>query len=260
MTDTPETEPVIPDSITPYRGYKALNVNADGRLSSPQQHAMWPPGERLEAYCTASREFGWVPVEGSPREMDATQTVAAGGPVFVTATVASSAGVAALRTPVPRHKPTNPLPEGWSWSWEMYTHDVPEPGCSCGIYVASEPEGCLSYMNHCGIIVEISLWGRVIPAHSGARGQYAYPSQILAPRSLVPSVRHVAKLYNIPILVLDPVKSEKVCTGPGCSCVDVCAVTGAKAVFPEQQPEPEPRDKIMDFLTRALTPGSRRVW
>jgi hypothetical protein len=151
--------------------------------------------------CAETREFGWVPVQGEPRSMDDSMTQ--------------------------RPKPSNPLPDGWSWSWEMFTHESPDQHCHCGVYIADEPKTCVSYMGHSnGIICEIALWGRVIPASYGARGQFAYPQRILAPRSLVGSVKLTAKLYNIPILVLDPLDSKEICLEPGCECVETCRVTG----------------------------------
>lgn len=230
----PDYVPIIPDSIEPRRGYKALNVMDDGTLCSPSYAAVWPPGRAYEAMCGATGEWGWTPVQGEPRSMDdrisfEAHRLQGGGMVTVSTALAASS--ASVRVPTQRPKPTNPLPPGWSWSWEMYTHDSPEPGCHCGVYIADEPKDCVTYMGKDnGIICEIALWGRVIPASSGARGQYAYPQRILAPRSLVGSVKDTARLYGIPTLVLDPLESRQICMEPQCECLVLCRVTGESLV------------------------------
>ena len=65
---------VVPDSIDPVKGYKALNVNTnDGTLWSPSETVQWPVKQRLEAHCTRGlSQWSWVPIEGKPREMSAT--------------------------------------------------------------------------------------------------------------------------------------------------------------------------------------------
>lgn len=202
-TPIPPEGPVIPDSIEPYRGYKALDiVAATAELCSPSYATVWPVWDKLSAVCpSGASRWTWVPVEREPRELDATDFVNPGFSVVVTA---SSAAVGVVPTAYPPEpKPNNPLPPGWNWSWEPLTHDAPAEGCNCGIYVASDPEGCLSYLSPTGVIVEIALWGKVIPAHSGARGQYGYPQRILAPEQILKEVRPTAELYQIPIEVLD---------------------------------------------------------
>lgn len=205
---TLEPEPVIPDSITPEYGYKALNVMGD-RLFSPSFTVAWPAGKPLEAHCSAgASNWSWMPVEGEQRSLESIIEASAqmrGG--FLTASTASSSvaiSPASLRISRPPPKPNNPLPPGWSWSWEPQTHDAPAEDCHCGIYVASRPEQCLQYLNaDSGVIAKIAVWGRTIRAHSGARGQYAYPQGILVPAALEESVHEVALRYNIPLDVLD---------------------------------------------------------
>jgi hypothetical protein len=196
-----QEEPVIPDSIEPVLGYKALNVGEDNILYSPSYCVGWPMGKRIEAQCsTQFSHWTWVPVEGEPREMDATETLAHyGGARWVTA-VSSATFPGQYKQPP---KPNNPLPPGWSWSWEPLTHAVPEETCHCGIYIADNPERCLQYLGPDGVIVEVALWGKVIPAHSGARGQYAYPQKLLVPRQMAEEFEATAMLYGVPIDVLD---------------------------------------------------------
>lgn len=199
---------VIPDSIEPVRGFKALSVIGDFSLSSPSQSALWPKRKRMEAQCTSGlSHWAWVPVEGEPRELDATTTLAplmvrAPNVVAVTAVVSSSAiGMPVIPQTPP--KPNNPLPPGWSWSWEALTHDAPAEDCSCGIYVADTPEATLSYLHQNGVIAEIALWGKVIPGTSGARGQYAYVTRLLTPVQIVDEIRPVSEAYGAPMLILE---------------------------------------------------------
>ncbi len=169
---------VIPEAIEPRQGYKALNYSSDGRLFSPSKRMAWPSREKLEATCL-NIQWGWCLVESEPRPLS--------GSVWARSV-----------------QPTNPLPQGWLWSWEPILHDVPSEACGCGCYIVDCPLDCLPYLNkNYGIIVEIALWGRVIPASKGARGQYAYPQRVLAPTALLSEVQPISLLYGIPVLVLD---------------------------------------------------------
>lgn len=253
---------IIPDSIEPRRGYKALNYNAEGMLFSPSEHTHWPPKKRLEATCK-NIEWGWCPIEAEePRSMDDTVTVAvdpavrsAGGALIATparvmastAIVSSSGAWVTPRQPLPRRKPKAKLPEGWVWSWEPLEHEIGE-GCSCGIYVVDEPRDAMNYLDrNYGCMVEVALWGKVVPGSNGARGQYAYPQRILSPRALVPEVRQVSLNYGIAILVLDPVESESICTDPGCECGDHCRITGLPRT-----------DKVSNEVLRQMTAGTSK--
>lgn len=42
---------VIPDTIEPYIGWKALYIQSDGKLFSPSWGHQWTPGEKTEASC-----------------------------------------------------------------------------------------------------------------------------------------------------------------------------------------------------------------
>lgn len=200
------SELVVPDSIEPYKGFKALTIGPDGKFYSPTESGVcWPPRSRLEAVCTRSvSQWNWVPVDGPARELDATKLVPHGTPLVSTAVVwGSSSGGPLRHTTAAVPKPDNPLPPGWNWSWEPLIHNAPAEGCGCGIYAVSRPQECISYVKADGVIVEVALWGNVVPATSGARGQYAYPQRILVPAEIVPEVQPTADLYGIPLLVLD---------------------------------------------------------
>lgn len=256
-----ETTMVIPDSIEPRRGYKALNYDDEGNLFSPSfGHIRWPAKRKLEATCP-NVEWGWCPVEGEPRQLDATVAVDPAYKVWATATTIASSSVGSWgrATARPGRKPTNKLPEGWSWSWEALEHDVPSEDCTCGVYVVNEPRDAMSYLDRGkGCMVEVALWGRLIPGSDGARGQYAYPQRILSPRQLVPHVRPVSLMYGIPILVLNPLESEKVCAHPGCTCGDHCHATGLPRK--DEVDNATLRQMIEDVQERATLPVSRGLW
>lgn len=78
-------------------------------------------------------------------------------------------------------------------------HSVPARMCGCGIY-AAPPDQAAGYFHPDGrVMVEVALWGEVMLATRGARGQYAYPQRIVAyalPKRLV---KRVARAYQIPI-------------------------------------------------------------
>lgn len=183
---------------------------------------MWPTGTRMTAHCTAGlSQWTWVPVEGEPRNVEGTTFVQPGSGAFVTASSASSAANVPHISPPP--KPSNPLPPGWNWSWEPLRHDSPDESCQCGIYVVAKPEDTLGYLKSHGVIVEIALWGKVITAHKGARGQYAYPQKLLVPGKILPEVKATAQLYRLVIDVLDlegtqpnpPIAPAVIQTAPG---------------------------------------------
>ena len=85
MTQAIEPTMVVPDSIEPVYGWKALKITKDGRLASPQQDTIWPVKKRLEAKCSSNRKtFAWTAVYGTPKD----------GPVEVSGTVAGGASFA----------------------------------------------------------------------------------------------------------------------------------------------------------------------
>ncbi len=196
---------VIPDSIEPYIGYKALNMGAnDGWLSSPQQAVVWPPGKRLEASCTRGlSQWSWVPVEGEPRSTDDTTVVSSSSGVMYATSAATTSMITSVRPVQPPRKPNNPLPPGWNWSWEPLTHDVPAEDCSCGIYVVDHPEGCQGYISSRSVLVEVALWGTVIIGERGARGQYAYPQRLIASKRHAVYFRPSSELYGIPVIIAE---------------------------------------------------------
>lgn len=68
-------------------------------------------------------------------------------------------------------------------------HEVPEEGCSCGLYAAKTFEHLQAMDYHtydveCGRLVvcgEVSLWGKVVPGTQGWRAQFGYPRKLFVP-------------------------------------------------------------------------------
>jgi len=68
-------------------------------------------------------------------------------------------------------------------------HAAPEENCACGIYAASEPTTLAPYLDGgharrgavARVLGRVSIWGRVIEAERGWRGEYAYPAHVYVP-------------------------------------------------------------------------------
>ena len=135
--DSP-SEPIIPDSIEPYIGYKALQVSAySNLLHSPAFPFVWPAGHKAVASC-----FQFPPTHS----------------------------------------------------------DAPHRDCCCGFYVANAVwRRRVSMYLHVGegVVVRVALWGRTIVASKGARGQFAYPQEIVAWTCHDSKIQAVAENYCI---------------------------------------------------------------
>lgn len=188
---------VIPDSIEPYIGYKALRITPGGLLTSPQQiHFIWPAGERVEAECGRG-DYRWIKREGA---MPSFPTV--DEQIQMHSYQISSSGAATSKSPfaeviIRPPRPEGDVPEGFHWSWEWFTHPAGWDTCSCGIYVVKD---CRATFTYCGIdtvVCEIALWGNVTLGNKGARGQYAYPQKMYVPQHLSDVAPMVAETYGI---------------------------------------------------------------
>lgn len=178
---------LIPDSIEPYRGYKALRIE-DTYLHSPSQYAQWPKREPLTASCTRSnrQQFGWKLVE-APEGWE--------GHFWVSSEFLAEGTTTTFTWP-----PNEPEP-GHTWIPEPLEHQL--KGCQCGIYVVDSAEATRHYLNGPNrVLVEIALWGQVVIANKGARGQYAYPQRIFAAEQQQQEAIEVASEYDIPIEIV----------------------------------------------------------
>ena len=71
--------------------------------------------------------------------------------------------------------------------WESKSHQVPGPGCTCGMYAGINMQHMIdiNYIQR-GIHGEVSLWGRLMRHTLGWRAQYAYPKFFLVPANMIP--------------------------------------------------------------------------
>src|SRR5271170_8452416 len=71
--------------------------------------------------------------------------------------------------------------------WESKSHQVPDPGCTCGMYAGINMQHLIdiNYVQR-GIHGEVSLWGRLYRHTLGWRAQYAYPKFFVVPMNMIP--------------------------------------------------------------------------
>jgi hypothetical protein len=71
--------------------------------------------------------------------------------------------------------------------WESKSHQVPDPGCTCGMYAGINMQHLIdiNYIQR-GIHGEVSLWGRLYRHTLGWRAHYAYPKFFVVPTNMVP--------------------------------------------------------------------------
>lgn len=178
---------IIPDSIEPYYGYKALKmVGTD--LVSPSQPTTWPKKAPLEAACNAINtqpRFRWKLV-AAPEGWE--------GQFWVPAHFLTEGSTTTFAWP-----PNDP-PEGFTWRPEPAPHDISK--CTCGIYAVDSVVQTRQYLEGTDrVIVYVAIWGQIIRGAKGARGQYAYPQKIYAAEQQT-AARRIAYEYDIPIEIV----------------------------------------------------------
>jgi hypothetical protein len=64
-------------------------------------------------------------------------------------------------------------------------HELPEPGCGCGIHAVTSREAALEWAGWAQsalpnpiVLGRVQLWGRVLPHSGGYRAQLAYPYEL----------------------------------------------------------------------------------
>ena len=76
------------------------------------------------------------------------------------------------------------------------THSAPNEECDCGIYAARSPEALAPYLDSdvLGrmVVGGVRLWGKVIAAERGWRGEHAYPDAIYVPSRTLEQELHKA--------------------------------------------------------------------
>lgn len=199
---------IVPDTIQPYEGWKALRV-LGGVLHSPQQSFRWPPKERAEAECSALT-FRWQPRRGKPaEERDPRRIIVSATPnpgwSFSTSAIVMPHMLQTVSCDdEDENMPPNiELPKGMHWSWEPCKHQAASDNdCGCGIYMVDSPELCGFYVDSGTILVELYGWGNVIRGSQGARAQYAYPKELMIPEHLREEGEHAAEQYGVPYTVV----------------------------------------------------------
>lgn len=179
---------VIPDSIEPYLGYKALRMT-EGHLVSPSQYARWPKKEPLESECkrgNSQNKFEWKLVP-APEGWE--------GMFWVSSKFLIEGATTTFSWP-----PDNP-PEGFTWIPEEAEHDL--TGCQCGIYVVDDPDATRYYLDgYDRVLTQVALWGQVVIGNKGARGQYAYPQRLFAAEQQQETATEMAAAYDIPLEIV----------------------------------------------------------
>jgi hypothetical protein len=100
------------------------------------------------------------------------------------------------------------------------SHPAPAEACECGIYASRLPETLTPYLDSTypgrgvveRVLGRVRLWGRVVAAERGWRGEHAYPDAIYVPHrdaadaSAVSATSIAAGLgdYGVPVLSLPP--------------------------------------------------------
>lgn len=174
----------VPDSIEPYIGWKALRLNGDGTLSSPQVRSRWPVGERLEATCQHGDAITWKWVEVPDDEAES----------LIEEDMTFTFG---SLPPMPPKRPR----EGYTWFPRAVhvEHEVVDKDCSCGIYAVNHPLHCFGYLDNHSVLAQVAIWGKTVIATHGVRGQYAYPQKLVAPGSVAEQAALAGELYGVPV-------------------------------------------------------------
>jgi hypothetical protein len=114
------------------------------------------------------------------------------------------------------HHPQGPLASRLTGR-DLPLHAAPDPRCSCGIYAASAPEDLpTDWSGTRNVVVcgTVALWGRVVVAERGWRGQFACPvsltyepcpgwrgkTNLSDPEWRRFAIAEVARRYQLPVL------------------------------------------------------------
>jgi len=236
-----ETELIqVPDSIEPYIGFKYLRWH-EGKLWS-RMGPPWPINKPYEAECHGVREYKWEPTSGIPK--DGPETTDEDGNCI----------------PDPNNpKPRIALSSGLEWSWEPQpvNHNPVEESCHCGIYAVDTPEGCAEYgptnvtpqglwftfdpyasLPGKRILVELAVWGKVIPGTTGMRGQFAYPQKIHGSSD---AAKAAAEAYGVALVEKEPEQSTKKDSFPFSISLDTTDLSDAFMGISTSTPHKRPK-------------------
>lgn len=172
-----------PDTIEPYVGYKYLRLSGGFRLYSNTGTAEWPHGKALEAVCHHDWGYEWEIVSRGEAQVPYKKGKRAenhfGGqsPTYKNQWWIGDMPLSYK----PPKRPVVELPDqlAWSYNKKICPHDPVAEDCTCGIYVVASLEEAAGYYHYGRLLVKVALWGKVIIGDQGARGQYAYPLEII---------------------------------------------------------------------------------
>lgn len=93
-------------------------------------------------------------------------------------------------------------------------HAAPRAGCSCGVYAAHSLAQLLDmryadFADHDSVVTgEVSLWGTVVAATQGWRGQWAYPRRLFVPYERWRCVAPLRSTYGVPVVLANTLNKE----------------------------------------------------
>lgn len=205
------TEPV-PDRITAIQAWRAWEFRcgqhydarfcSDGRLYSVTRSSVWPPNAALEATCDKVRAR---PIADQRAEYERILRMVDG----------QRSEYVDVRRKVylnPELNPPGLIPGALNVRYETRehlitiveppAHDVPDEGCTCGVYAHKDRRFILDHYDRT-VIGVVALWGKVIDAENGYRARYAKPVMLAVAD---PAMREqVATLYS-DCMVIDRAK------------------------------------------------------
>jgi hypothetical protein len=228
-----EPAAVIPDSVEPYIGFKSVGIDDDGVLFSWFDGTKWPFRTKLTAHCreghrkqawkqvrlevveetkTAFREYlpdqnlhGWTLVMnfGNATNQTAIQLGSTSSFSFSTQSIAATAFTTTASNSISwlENFPPEEAPEpGYVWALiDDIEDEIVTENCSCGIYAGREPHDTLPFAQQSfnKALLRVALWGRVIIGTKGARGEFAYPQEVLS--SPLWARSKLAENYGVPV-------------------------------------------------------------
>ena len=178
---------VVPDAIEPVVGWKALRMRPPFLLS-PSFEQEWPHRAPLVSECRAPgpprTQFSWKAIP-SPEGWDEE--------LFWVPSCFLAEGRSTFFP-----WPSDPAPPGMTYVPVELPHDM--AGCKCGIYVVTDAKDCRAYLQGLDrVLVQIAVWGSVVPGSQGCRGSLAYPQLIVAGYQQSEMAIPVAEAYGVPL-------------------------------------------------------------
>ncbi len=114
-----------------------------------------------------------------------------------------------------------PLSTGRGNGVKRSGHEVPDEGCSCGLYSAKTYEHLMGMSYHrydaeryglFHVVGRVKLWGKVIEGSQGWRAAIGYPDQLWVPFEAWELVEPLAETYGVPVslknFLSDPLKRQ----------------------------------------------------